>query len=63
MSEGTRRALKCLSCGAIAWEEGPIPKACPACGAAWTEPGVAILQRVGAGPYELSDGAAVLKDS
>lgn len=62
MSE-TRRALKCLSCGAVVWQDGALPEACPSCATAWREPGVAILQEVGELPYELADGASILKDS
>lgn len=60
MSE-VRRALKCLSCGAVVWEDGALPDACPSCAAPWREPGVAIL-RTAAEPYELADGASILKE-
>lgn len=60
MSEG-RRVLKCLSCGAVAWQDdaAAVPAACPACASPWREPGVAILQRVG---DELPDGASILRE-
>ena len=63
MSEGIRRALKCLSCGAVMWQDvaAAIPDACPACRSLWREPGVAILQKA-AGDHEMPDGASILRD-
>lgn len=62
MSEAPRRALKCLSCGAVLWQDGELPEACPACRAPWKEPGVALLQSLGGGSYVLPDGASILKE-
>lgn len=58
MSEGVRRTLKCLSC-AVVVEAEALPERCPACAAAWREPGVAILERADVQP----DGASILKDA
>lgn len=61
MSEA-RRALKCLSCGSVMWQDGALPDACPECRAPWREPGVAVLQNLGDASYVLPDGASVIKE-
>jgi hypothetical protein len=58
----TRRSLKCLACGAVAWTDGPVPEACLACGEPWRVAGVAIIEGPGGAPYVLPDGASIVRE-
>lgn len=62
MSEA-RRSVKCLACGAVAWTDGVVPAACPACGEPGRMVSAAALEAAAEGtPYVMPDGASILKE-